>query len=680
VIEAGPAAEAEARHGSYTVHRELAGSYFGTRFLAGRDGTSTRLQLTVVEEDDQAARKRLLAAASACVELRSRLLPRDGRVEQVDSKLLYATQYSEGATMQELFAALAERSEAMPLEILLRIVGDVLDALAAIEIAAHAKGGRLPSIHGGVHPQTIHVGLDGQTRLLDVGLAAAAAAEPRWASVPSRILYCAPEVVRAPDVADVRSDIFSLGTLLWEMVACRPLFSGDDARRAREQVLHGPTPRVFRDRFVRGEPISAALTDVVERCLQRVPAARFGSFGELTTALGACGTFAARELVGGFVARTVGERGLPDASSAPRARDTRAHDKITLDEGTGTKRPSVDSMTPTVRPPEPDTASSGSRTFEITRETPLEATLAAASEAALAIAPALAPTQPKSSPPPVPSALARPPKPAASAIAPPAPLGKTSASARDASSAHDASSTSADAPQTAAAGGEAGAPKRGGIPPEALDTDPPEAPNAETPEASAAPAPHGKTQPEVHAEPEVEVDVPTEPVEPAQAERNESGSRAVAEPPPSQRVSADPPPNDDVPQPSVVPIRRTGRVVAIAIGASLVLLTIWLMVGRDGDTRAERDEATAPAAPAVSEANVEDKLRVKPVPEPAPEPASPKAAAAPVVDPVPAEPAAVEPSPPEPSATPEPPSAPKPRRRARPKEAPETEPFIPDGI
>ena len=135
---------------------------------------------------------------------------------------------------------------------------------------------------------------------------------------------------------------------------------GNDARSAREQVLHGSIPRVFRDRFVRGEPISAALTDVIERALQRVTAARFGSFGEMTSALGRCGAPAPREEVAAFVERVMPTQlargqGEGDAPRRTRPRpdtlDAPTKPPVTGQDDARVSRTTIDSLTPTLRPP-----------------------------------------------------------------------------------------------------------------------------------------------------------------------------------------------------------------------------------------------------------------------------------------------------------------------------------------
>ena len=170
--------------------------------------------------------------------------------------------------------SLMRAQERFPVERAAEIVHQVCLALQA----SHEAG----IVHRDIKPQNILMGPDGTMKLADFGIARAQdlSTMTRTGMVMGTPHYMPPEQARGQQ-SDIRSDLYSLGVVLYQMLAGQLPFEGDTPWEViRRQVEENPTPvRQVRPEVPRG------LASIVERCLSKEPAARYQTPIQMAQAL-----------------------------------------------------------------------------------------------------------------------------------------------------------------------------------------------------------------------------------------------------------------------------------------------------------------------------------------------------------------------------------------------------------
>jgi len=195
---------------------------------------------------------------------------------ETDDYLVF--EYIEGRSLKEII-----REGPLSFEDAGRIAGQVAEGLSA----AHVRG----IIHRDIKPQNILIDRTGTAKVTDFGIAIG----PDWTrvtragSVIGSARYMSPEQIRGRPVSP-RSDIYSLGVVMYEMLTGRPPFDGTSVPEiARQHLTQAPVPI----ENIRPD-VPPGLSKVVMRCLEKSPEDRFSSMDELLGALAGLGLYSPR--------------------------------------------------------------------------------------------------------------------------------------------------------------------------------------------------------------------------------------------------------------------------------------------------------------------------------------------------------------------------------------------------
>ena len=188
---------------------------------------------------------------------------------QVNNTYYIAMEYVQGRTLAEILQANGRLSVLQACDIAV----EVASALAS----AHQHG----VVHRDIKPANILVGSTGQVKVADFGIARAVGAAveqnlTQTGAVMGTATYFSPEQAQGSQ-PDPRSDLYSLGVVMYEMICGEPPFVGDNAIAVAYKQVHDQ-PQSLRSK----EPdVSPAFNGIVMKCLEKDPLRRYASAAEL---------------------------------------------------------------------------------------------------------------------------------------------------------------------------------------------------------------------------------------------------------------------------------------------------------------------------------------------------------------------------------------------------------------
>ncbi|HEY3802652.1 MAG TPA: serine/threonine-protein kinase [Kofleriaceae bacterium] len=280
MVEAVPTAALPASIGRYTVLGLLATGGMAEIFLGKAPGGAPVVIKRVLPH---LARQPAFVAMFVDEARLSSLLHHANIVEvhelgQVGFDLFMVMEYLEGESVAGLMRRSAHRSHHLPLALAAHVIAEACAGLSAAHELCDPDGKPLGLVHRDISPSNIFVTYAGDVKVLDFGIATAEHRLTQTATgqVKGKFSYMSPEQCRGESL-DLRSDIFSLGVVLYELTTRRRLF-----KRANElMVLRAVTEEAIAPPRTLVRDFPRELDRVVMRALDRDPKNRHASAREL---------------------------------------------------------------------------------------------------------------------------------------------------------------------------------------------------------------------------------------------------------------------------------------------------------------------------------------------------------------------------------------------------------------
>ncbi len=202
-----------------------------------------------------------------------------GRVGQT---YFIAMEYVQGENLRQIARACRKQGKLVPLEHTVKIISQACEGLHHAHTKTDAAGNPLHIVHRDVSPQNILISFEGITKIVDFGIAKAATQyqETRAGVLKGKYSYMSPEQCSGQNI-DARSDVFSLGIVLWELATGTRLYKRDSELQILKDITESPVPP---PRQINSQ-LPAELEAIILKALEKQPAKRFQSALEMHLAL-----------------------------------------------------------------------------------------------------------------------------------------------------------------------------------------------------------------------------------------------------------------------------------------------------------------------------------------------------------------------------------------------------------
>jgi serine/threonine protein kinase len=310
--------EEPTRLGSYEIIRKLARGGMAELFLArGPDGLAVVKKILPKHADSPRFLQLFLDEARLAGSLDHPNIVRVFGADRDGATAFFAMEYLHGQDVRTMLHRAWTIREQVPVEHAVHVAARVAAALHHAHEQRRPDGTLLQIVHRDVSPSNIIVSYQGAVKLVDFGVAKAATStvKTRTGALRGKVSYMSPEQARGAAL-DRRSDIFSLGIVLWEMITTQRLFRGENDLQTLQLIINRP-PRPPSELQPACEP---ELDRIVLRALAQDPDARYQTAAELLRDLEDAASIQGLDLEAGALAGYLGQLFAPEVRSWEEAK------------------------------------------------------------------------------------------------------------------------------------------------------------------------------------------------------------------------------------------------------------------------------------------------------------------------------------------------------------------------
>jgi serine/threonine protein kinase/Flp pilus assembly protein TadD len=201
---------------------------------------------------------------------------------KIDTYYFIAMEYVHGENLRDILKRSAERGVKISAEIAASIIARACAGLDHAHRKTDETGRPLRIIHRDVSPQNVLVSYDGDVKVVDFGIAKAAAESPEATRgvLKGKLAYLSPEQVSGANL-DARSDIFATGLVFYELLVGRKLFDKNDPAEILDAIMHIDSAQVAKS----VPNLDRSLREVLRRSLHVDPNQRYNSASEMQAAI-----------------------------------------------------------------------------------------------------------------------------------------------------------------------------------------------------------------------------------------------------------------------------------------------------------------------------------------------------------------------------------------------------------